>query len=74
VTPSTPADSPYSTDAPRLPSSLLDAIDALTYSEMYREALGDTFVDYISHIKRAEVSRFMSEVTDWEQREYFSLF
>ncbi len=74
LTPATPADSPYTTDAPKLPGSLLDAVDALKTSEMYRRAMGDTFVDYITHIKRAEISRFMSEVTDWEQREYFSLF
>jgi glutamine synthetase len=25
-------------------------------------------------IKEAEVARYQSEVTDWEQREYFELF
>jgi len=74
LTPSTPADTPYATEAPALPGSLLDAVDALKASDMYRRELGDTFVDYITHIKRAEIGRFMSEVTDWEQREYFSLY
>jgi len=25
-------------------------------------------------MKRSEVGRFLSEVTDWEQREYFEFF
>ena len=41
---------------------------------MFREKLGDQFVDYILKVKDSEVSRFLSEVTDWEMREYFSLF
>jgi glutamine synthetase len=41
---------------------------------MFRDRFGDLFVDYIAHIKRAEMSRFLSEVTDWEQREYFEIF
>jgi glutamine synthetase len=35
---------------------------------------GDRFVDWLVHIKQAEISRFLSEVTDWEQREYFDIF
>ena len=38
------------------------------------EAFGDGFVDYLLHIKRAEIARFLSEVTDWEHREYFEIF
>ncbi len=41
---------------------------------LFRSALGDEFVDYILTVKEAEVSRFLSEVTDWEQREYFEIF
>ena len=40
----------------------------------FREAFGDRFVDYIVHIKRAEIARFLSNVTDWEHREYFEMF
>ena len=38
------------------------------------ETLGDAFVDYLSTIKQAECDRFLSQVTDWEQREYFQTF
>ena len=66
--------SPYAADAPPLPRSLMDAVCALDDSALFRGAFGNTFVDYLLTIKRFEISRFLSEVTDWEQREYFSLF
>ncbi|MCG8690419.1 MAG: glutamine synthetase family protein [Minwuiales bacterium] len=72
--PATPVDAPYEAEAPALPQSLMEAVQALRGSEMFREKLGDQFVDYIVTIKEFEISRFLSEVTDWEQREYFDLF
>jgi glutamine synthetase len=39
-----------------------------------RAGLGDFFVDYYLRLKQAEIDRFELEVSDWEQREYFSLF
>ena len=39
-----------------------------------RAGFGDFFVDYYLKLKQAEIDRFQSEVSDWEQREYFSLF
>ena len=38
------------------------------------EGFGDFFVDYYLKLKHAEIDRFNLEVSDWEQREYFSLF
>ena len=35
---------------------------------------GAEFVDYYTHIKNAEIDRFLAEVTDWEHREYFEMF
>ena len=32
------------------------------------------FVDYIITLKEAEIARYLSDVTDWEHREYFELF
>ena len=32
------------------------------------------FVDYFIRIKQGELARYQTEVTDWEQREYFELF
>ncbi len=39
-----------------------------------RDKLGAEFVDYYTHIKKAEIDRFLSEVTDWEHRAYFEMF
>ena len=57
-----------------LPTNLMDAVDALDRSQLFRQRFGETFVDYLVHIKRAEIARFLSEVTDWEHREYFDLY
>lgn len=68
------ADLPYETDAPRLPTSLPDALAALLGSACMREGFGADFVDYFIHIKQAELERFNAEVTEWEQREYFDIY
>ena len=57
-----------------LPRSLMEAVAALRDSKLFRDAWGDTFIDYIATIKEAEIARFLSEVTDWEHREYFDVF
>jgi glutamine synthetase len=72
--PGTSADTPYATDAPMLPRGLEEALAALDASACFRAGFGDAFVDYWLHIKRAEISRFQAEVSDWEQREYFATF
>lgn len=72
--PSTPVDAAYDTDAPPLPRSLLEATFALKEDSYIREKFGDQFIDYILHIKEAEISRFLSTVTDWEHKEYFEIF
>jgi glutamine synthetase len=71
--PGAPADTPYSADAPRLPRTLMDAIAALRDSTCFRAAFGDGFVEYFVRLKEFEISRFLADVTDWEQREYFAL-
>jgi glutamine synthetase len=68
------ADTPYETKAEPLPASLGEALDALHNNACFRSGFGDGFVDYYLRIKRAEVARFQSEVTEWEQKEYFDLF
>ena len=68
------ADTPYETQAARLPATLGDALAALKADEVLRKGLGAEFVDYFCHIKQAEIARFNLEVTDWEQREYFELY
>lgn len=67
--------SPYHRDAgPLLPRSLGEAIDAFEAAELYRRVWGEELVAYLLTIKRSEWSRFLTAVTDWEQREYGSLF
>lgn len=72
--PSLPVDAPYETEATPLPRSLLDATYALKEDTYFREKFGDQFIDYLLHIKDAEITRFLTTVTDWEQREYFEIF
>ena len=38
------------------------------------DGFGRSFIDYYLRIKDAEIARYQSEVTEWEQREYFELF
>ncbi len=68
------ADTPYETQAPSLPRTLSEALEALRGDACYREGFGDSFVDYFIRIKEAEIQRFNLEVSEWEQREYFDLF
>jgi glutamine synthetase len=76
---------PYVADAPMLPTSLADAVSALDADKFYRQAFGDTLVDYILQMKRAEVKRYDAavaenpppegqDVSDWEMREYFEFY
>ncbi len=57
-----------------LPKSLFSALHALEQDEYMRQTFGSTFIDYFVNIKRFELARFESEVTEWEQREYFDMF
>ena len=70
-----PDASPYeATDKPLMPATLVNAVDALGQSELYRRAFGTEFVDYFRAVKQSEIDRFNLHVTDWEQREYFEVF
>lgn len=69
-----PAESPYADAAEALPKTLLDAIHAFETGTLFAQALGQDFVQYISHLKRAEWARYVSALSEWEQREYFDLF
>ncbi|MEM7195721.1 MAG: glutamine synthetase family protein [Pseudomonadota bacterium] len=66
--------SPYADDADLLPKNLIEAVEAFEQSAIYRDALGDGFVDYLAHIKRAEWERYQMTVSEWEQDEYFNLY
>ena len=68
------ADTPYEAQAPHLPKSLEEALRALRSDDCLADGFGRDFIDYYVRIKEAEIARFQSEVTEWEQREYFELF
>ncbi|HEX4829728.1 MAG TPA: glutamine synthetase family protein [Trebonia sp.] len=51
---------PYATEATLLPTSLAAAVDALEADNFYRKAFGDTLVDYLVLLKRAELKRYDS--------------
>jgi glutamine synthetase len=68
------ADTPYDAKAPSLPRSLAEALAALGDDKALRAGFGDFFIDYYLKLKQAEIDRFNLDVSDWEQREYFSLF
>ena len=68
------ADTPYEAKAPPLPRSLAESLTALGDDKALRAGFGDFFVDYYLKLKQAEIDRFNLDVSDWEQREYFSLF
>ena len=74
IDPGPASETPYESDARKLPRSLMESIAALNESELYRRELGDQFVDYFVALKGSEINRFLAHVTDWEQREYFEVF
>jgi glutamine synthetase len=77
---------PYQAERTRLPKSLMEALDALERSVLFRRDVGDVFIDYFLKLKRNEAGRFLraleengakeppDEPTAWEQNEYFDFF
>jgi glutamine synthetase len=68
-----------------LPASLAAAVDVLAEDGFFRKAFGDTLVDYLIQMKRAELTRHDvavaenppaegQDVSDWEMREYFEFY
>jgi glutamine synthetase len=68
------ADEAYSADVPLVPATLEEAVRHFENSDLMRRELGNEFVNYLTTVKRKEISRFNAAVTDWEQREYFEVF
>lgn len=71
--PGEPTENPYADDVTKLPKSLGAAVEALAADDVFRAALGDDVITWFTTIKQAEYDRYLSQVSDWEQREYFSL-
>ncbi|MBB4304954.1 glutamine synthetase [Rhodobium orientis] len=69
-----PVETPYDSGAPELPKSLISAVEAFEAGTLFTGTIGPEFVAYLSRIKRAEWDRYLTTVSEWEQREYFTLF
>ena len=78
-------DDPYSANRPLLPKSLLEALDCLDRSSLFRSSVGDVFVDYFLKLKKSGSGRFLrhlrrksvepgEEVTAWERDGNFDFF
>jgi glutamine synthetase len=75
---------PYAADAPPLPTSVDEALDALEKNNIFREQFGTEFIDYYLMMKRAESKRHSAacEAADdaeaasaaWQMREYFEFY
>jgi glutamine synthetase len=63
--------SAYESDAPRFPSTLYEAIEALEQGTMARAALGDDVVDHYLHYARTEQSLYDRVVTDYERKRMY---
>ena len=57
----------YVADAPRVPTSLHEAVDLLDASAVARTAFGDEVVEHYVNAGRVEVAAFDAAVTDWER-------
>ncbi|WP_431677125.1 glutamine synthetase family protein [Kitasatospora sp. KL5] len=61
----------YASDAPRVPATLRDAVDAFEGSEAATEAFGKDVVRHYTHAGRVELAAYDRAVTDWERRRGF---
>ncbi|NLU42242.1 MAG: type I glutamate--ammonia ligase [Firmicutes bacterium] len=57
-----------------LPASLAEAIDALTQDPLIAETLGDHIYSHFVRAKRIESDIYRLQVTDWEVKQYLSVF
>ena len=77
-------DEPYTAERTPLPTSLIDALDALENEPLFREEMGPIFIDYLLKLKRNEANRYLqtipagaapsAETSEWEHNEYFDFF
>ena len=57
----------YVADAPRVPTTLREAIELFDHSAVARDAFGDEVVDHYVQAARVEVDTFNAAITDWER-------
>ncbi|GAA2149842.1 glutamine synthetase [Humibacillus xanthopallidus] len=61
----------YTSDKPRVPSTLQEARDLLAGSSVARAAFGDEVVDHYVNAADVEITAFNAAVTDWERKRGF---
>ncbi|TQM62485.1 glutamine synthetase family protein [Humibacillus xanthopallidus] len=61
----------YTSDKPRVPSTLQEARDLLHGSSVARAAFGDEVVDHYVNAADVEITAFNAAVTDWERKRGF---
>ena len=61
----------YTSDKPRVPSTLRDAAEAFAGSKVAAAAFGDDVVEHYLNAARVEQAAFDGAVTDWERRRGF---
>ncbi|MFC9327484.1 glutamine synthetase family protein [Kitasatospora sp. NPDC057015] len=61
----------YGSDAPRVPATLRDAVEAFEHSEAAALAFGKDVVRHYTHAGRVELAAYDAAVTDWERRRGF---
>jgi glutamine synthetase len=59
--------SAYTSDKPRVPTTLREAHDLFAASGLAREAFGDEVVDHYLNYARIELAAYEAAVTDWER-------
>ncbi|MBM3944404.1 MAG: glutamine synthetase [SAR202 cluster bacterium] len=57
-----------------LPTTLDAALEALLADKEYRALLGEEFVNAYNVMRRYEIARFRSYITDWEKAEYLEIY
>ncbi|MFI5446516.1 glutamine synthetase family protein [Polaromonas sp. UC242_47] len=67
-------DAPYGEAGTKIPTNLGEALDALQADSVLVEAFGPSFINYLTRIKQAEITRHAqaADQDDWQRREYFS--
>ncbi len=74
LAPEVPGPSEDDPSLPKLPGSLEAALDALAADQAMRAMLGEAFIRLFSTVKRFELQRFRSHVSDWERNEYLTIY
>jgi glutamine synthetase len=72
--PAPATESPYAPEAPRLPTTLAQAVAALQQDTVLSQGLGEDWVSCYARIKAAEIQRQAqaADAAEFERREYFS--